>query len=59
MKIYGKPIGPKHPVYVIAELSANHANKLEHAIQTLPGTEEIYTICTKKRTRHGNGMSRS
>lgn len=33
--IDGRPIGSAHPVYVIAELSANHGGRLEHAQDTL------------------------
>ena len=33
--IAGRPIGGTQPVYVIAELSANHGGQLEHAEKTL------------------------
>lgn len=31
-RINGRPIGAGHPAYVIAELSANHGQKLDHAL---------------------------
>lgn len=33
--IAGRRVGPGHPPYVIAELSANHNGKLEHALQLI------------------------
>ena len=33
--IQGRPIGPQHPVYVIAELSANHGQKFEQAMEVV------------------------
>ncbi|WCJ58882.1 pseudaminic acid synthase [Fontisphaera persica] len=35
LHIAGRPIGPGHPVYIIAELSANHGGNFEQAAQTL------------------------
>lgn len=34
-QINGRPIGPGHPVYIVAELSANHGQKLEQAVETI------------------------
>lgn len=33
--IAGRPIGPGHPTYIVAELSANHGGSLEHAIRVI------------------------
>jgi len=35
LEIAGRPIGPGHPPYVIAEISANHQGKLERALQLI------------------------
>ena len=34
-EIAGRPIGPDHPPYVIAELSANHNGRLEKALELI------------------------
>jgi pseudaminic acid synthase len=50
MKIYGSPIGGKSPVYIIAELSANHANKLQHAIDTVRAAKDAGADAIKLQT---------
>lgn len=35
LHLAGRPIGPGHPVYIIAELSANHGGSFEQAAATL------------------------
>jgi pseudaminic acid synthase len=35
IEIAGRPIGPGHPVYIVAEMSANHGGSLEHAIRVI------------------------
>lgn len=57
MKIYGKPIGPKHPVYIIAELSANHANKLEHALETVRAAKDCGADAIKLQTYTADTMT--
>lgn len=34
-QIAGRPIGPKHPTYIIAEVSANHGQDFAHAVQII------------------------
>src|SRR3954452_23751889 len=70
IEISGRKIGPGEPVYVIAELSANHGQRLEQAIEIIhaahhAGADAIklqtYTPATltidspKKEFRVGNG----
>src|SRR5262245_24478405 len=33
MRIGMRPVGPAHPAYIIAEMSANHAHDLNHALR--------------------------
>ena len=35
IQIAGRSIGPGHPAYIIAEMSANHGGSLEHAIRVV------------------------
>lgn len=35
LKIVGKPIGQNHPPLVIAEMSGNHNQSLERALETV------------------------
>ncbi|MEM7568423.1 MAG: pseudaminic acid synthase [Pseudomonadota bacterium] len=39
-EIDGRPIGPEHPPYVIAELSANHNGKLQRALDSIEAAKE-------------------
>ncbi len=38
--INGRMIGPKQPVYIIAELSANHGQDFEQAVKTHNAAKE-------------------
>lgn len=40
MKIDGRKIGPQHPPYIIAELSANHNGSLDRALQSIVAAKE-------------------
>ena len=40
ISIAGRPIGPKHPPYVIAELSANHNGDLSQALRIIDAAVE-------------------
>ena len=35
VRIAGRPIGPGHPAYIVAELSANHNGELARAVETI------------------------
>ncbi|MFA7681997.1 MAG: pseudaminic acid synthase [Candidatus Peribacteraceae bacterium] len=43
-------ISPEHPVYIIAEMSANHGKNLEHAIQTIHAMKESGADAVKLQT---------
>ena len=48
--IAGRPIGPKHPVYVIAELSANHHQDYEQASRLLRAAKDAGADAVKLQT---------
>jgi pseudaminic acid synthase len=50
MKIAHKPIGPQHPVYIIAELSANHNQDFELAKKTIAAMAESGADAVKLQT---------
>lgn len=52
MEIGGKPIGPGHPVYIVAEMSANHLGDLERAREIIyhaadAGADAVKLQCFK------------
>jgi len=50
MKIGNRMIGPGHPTYIIAEMSANHAGSLENAKAIIHAAKEAGADCVKIQT---------
>lgn len=50
MKIAGRPIGAGQPVYIIAELSANHGRNLDQAIRTIEAMKAAGADAVKIQT---------
>lgn len=50
IEIAGRPIGPDHPPYVIAELSANHNGKLETALRIIEEAKKAGADAVKLQT---------
>ena len=50
MKIGNRIIGPGHPAYIIAEMSANHAGSLENAKAIIHAAKEAGADCVKIQT---------
>jgi pseudaminic acid synthase len=48
--IAGRPIGPSHPVYVIAEMSANHGQDYEQAVRLMHAAKEAGADAVKLQT---------
>src|ERR1044071_818461 len=50
LKIAGRPIGPGHPPYVIAELSGNHNGELARALRLIDVAKEAGADAVKLQT---------
>jgi N-acetylneuraminate synthase len=50
MKIGRRNIGPEHPVYVVAELSANHNQNFDHAVRIVEAAKESGADAIKLQT---------
>lgn len=50
IQIAGRPIGPNHPPYVIAEVSANHNGKLETAMRIIEEAKKAGADAAKLQT---------
>lgn len=48
--INGRTIGPGHPVYIVAELSANHGQSFERACQTIRAMKDAGADAVKLQT---------
>ncbi|MDD5751697.1 MAG: pseudaminic acid synthase [Candidatus Peribacteraceae bacterium] len=48
--INGRKIGPGHPVYIVAELSANHGQDFDRAVQTIHAMKEAGADAVKLQT---------
>jgi N-acetylneuraminate synthase len=50
MEIDGRPIGPGHPPYVVAEMSGNHNNDLNRALKLIETAKEAGADAVKLQT---------
>ena len=57
LKIKDKKIGPNHPPYLIAEMSANHNGSLEKALETIRVASECGADAIKIQTYTADTMT--
>lgn len=48
--IGGRQIGASHPVYIVAEMSANHCRSFEHAVQIIQAAKDVGADAVKLQT---------
>ncbi len=56
-EIGGHPIGATHPVYIAAEMSANHCQSFEHAVQIIKAAKEAGADAVKLQTYTAETMT--
>ncbi len=57
IQIAGRDIGPEHPPYIIAELSANHNGDLQHALATVDMAKAMGADAIKLQTYTADTMT--
>ncbi len=57
MTIGGRPLGPGHPCYLVAELSANHGNDYDLTVRTLEAMKEAGADAVKVQTYTADTMT--
>lgn len=57
IEINGRPIGPGHPVYVVAEMSANHHQDFDRAVAILQAAREAGADAVKIQTYRPDTMT--